>query len=62
MSPVLLAALVNNVGVPELARWLAELHAEGRTVTEAEALAKLGMDADAGNAAGLAFLASHPKV
>ena len=60
MSPVLLAALINNVGIPELTRWLADLHSQGRTVTEADALAKLGLDADSGNAAGLAFLAAHP--
>lgn len=60
MSPVLLAALISQVGIPELARWLASLHEQGKTVTEAEARAKLAMDIDAGDAAGLAFLASHP--
>jgi len=60
MDPVLLAALISQIGIPELARWLSELHAAGKTVTEAEARAKLAMDIDAGDAAGLAFLASHP--
>ena len=60
MNPVLLAALISQVAVPELARWLAGLHAEGKVVTEAEARAKLNMDIAAGDAAGLAFLQSHP--
>ncbi len=59
MDPLLLAALIQQIAIPELARWLAELHADGRVVTEEEALAKLGMDVDAGNAAGLAFLETH---
>lgn len=62
MSPVLLAALISQIGIPELGRWLAELHAEGRVVTEEEALAKLDVDADSGNDLGLAFLAAHPRV
>lgn len=61
MDPVILAALLNNVAVPELGRWLAQLHAAGKVVTEAEALAKLGLDVDSGNAAGHAFLDTHPK-
>jgi len=60
LSPVLLGALINQIALPELGRWLAQLHAEGKVVTEAEALAKLGLDVDAGNAAGAAFLAAHP--
>lgn len=59
LSPVLLASLITNVGVPELMRWLAGLHAEGKVVTEEEALAKLGMDVDQGNSDGLAALAAH---
>lgn len=60
MPPLLLAALISQVGVPELARWLAELHSEGKVVTEAEALAKLELDVDTGNALGLTFLQAHP--
>lgn len=60
MSPALLAALITQFGVPELIRWLADIRAENRVVTEADALAKLGMDVDAGNAAGEAFLNAHP--
>lgn len=59
MNPLILSALLNQIAIPELARWLADLHAEGRTVTEADALAKLDMDVDAGNAAGQAFLDTH---
>lgn len=62
MSPLLWAALLNQVAVPELVRWLASLHAQGKLVTEAEALAKLQMDVDDGNAAGYAALAQHPPV
>ena len=61
MSPLLLAALLNNIALPELSRWLQSLREQGRLVTEAEALAKLGMDVDAGNQAGLQFLATHPQ-
>jgi len=60
MSPLLIAALINNIAVPELGRWLAQLHADGKLVTEAEALAKLDLDVDEGNAAGAQFLSSHP--
>jgi hypothetical protein len=62
MSPELLAALIGRIAVPELLRWLAELKAAGRLVTEEEALSKLELDVDDGNAAGQAFLDSHPKV
>ena len=60
MNPLVLAALINQVAVPELARWLSDLHASGQVVTEAAALEKLGLDAESGDAAGLAFLAAHP--
>jgi hypothetical protein len=60
MSPELWAALIENVGIPELMAWLADLRAKGVTVvSDADALALLGMDADAGNAAGKAALDSH---
>lgn len=61
MNPLLIAALINNLAIPELSRWLAQLHADGRMVTEAEALAKLNLDVDEGNAAGEQFLSSHPE-
>lgn len=61
MNPVILAALINEIAVPEIGRWLAQLHAEGKVVTEAAALEKLGLDVAGGNAAGFAFLGTHPK-
>lgn len=61
MNPVILAALINNIAVPEIGRWLAQLHAEGKVVTEEAALDKLNLDVDGGNAAGHAFLDSHPQ-
>lgn len=61
MSPAILAALITQIGIPELMRWLAQLHADGKVVTEAEALAKLDMDVEQGNATGAAFLAAHPS-
>ena len=61
ISPVVLGALITNVGVPELARWLASLHAEGKMVTQELAEQKLAEHVSDGDAAGVAFLASHPK-
>jgi hypothetical protein len=60
MNPLLLAALISNIGIPELASWLKSLHSAGEVVTEEAALAKLEMDIDEGDAAGIAFLATHP--
>lgn len=62
MDPVLLAALINRFAVPELGRWLAQLHSEGKVVDEAAARAKLGLDVEEGDSLGLAFLATHPAV
>lgn len=59
VSPALLGALINQVAVPELVRWLAGLHAAGKVVTEAEALAKLNLDIDAADDLGASFLAGH---
>lgn len=61
MNPLILGALLNEIALPELNRWLQSLHAEGKLVTEAEALAKLNLDVDEGNALGIAFLKSHPE-
>jgi hypothetical protein len=60
MDPTLFAALIGRIAVPELMRWLDGLHQAGKVVTEAEALAKLRLDVDEGNAVGKAFLLSHP--
>jgi hypothetical protein len=61
MSPAILAALISQIGVPELIRWLSSLRAENRMVTEAEALSKLKLDVDQGNTLGESFLETHPK-
>jgi hypothetical protein len=61
MDPTLMAALIGRIAVPELMAWLDRLHQAGKVVTEAEALAKLELDVDQGNAVGRAFLAAHPK-
>ncbi len=60
LAPALLGALLNEIAIPELVRWLTGLHADGKVVTEAEALAKLNMDAATGDAKGRAFLETHP--
>lgn len=59
MNPVLLAALIAQIGIPELAAWLKSLHEAGKVLTDDEALQKLDMDVDEGDAAGIAFLGSH---
>jgi len=56
MNPLFLLALLKEIAVPELQRWLSQLHAEGRVVTEEEALAKLDRDVDEANAVGRSFL------
>lgn len=62
MAPELLAALILRVAIPELTAWLASLHSQGKLVTEEEALAKLEMDVDEGNAIGRKFLEDHPAL
>jgi hypothetical protein len=62
MNPLLLGALISQIGIPELAAWLKSLHDAGEVVTEDAALQKLEMDVDEGDAAGKAFLASHAPV
>lgn len=62
MNPLLLAALIGQIGIPELARLLRDLHSEGKVLTEEEALAILDMDVEEGDAAGKAFLAAHPTL
>jgi len=56
----LLAALINQVAVPELTRWLASLHAASTPLTDADVLAKLASDTNLGETVGLAWLAAHP--
>ncbi len=59
MNPVLLAALISQIGIPELAAWLKSLHESDQVLTDDVALRKLDMDVDEGDAAGKAFLDSH---
>ena len=60
MNPSLLLALITQVAIPELQRWLAAKHAAGEVIDDAAIVAKLGVDADAGIAIGEAWLAAHP--
>lgn len=60
MNPALLIALITQVGIPELQAWLASRHAAGQTVTDADVLAKLEMDADAGIKIADDWLTAHP--
>lgn len=56
----LILALIQNVGLPELERWLHARHAAGEPVDEGAILALLQKDADEGIASGEAWLAAHP--
>ncbi len=58
MDPLLLAALIEKFAVPEIVAWIKSRR--GTPITDADIIAKLGMDLDTGIAAGEAFLASHP--
>jgi hypothetical protein len=57
----LILVLLEKFVVPELARWIQGRLAAGQPITEADLLAKLRADADAGIATGLAWLAEHPE-
>ena len=58
MNPALLAALITQLGIPELIAWLKSRN--GAPVTDADIIAKLGVDEAAGIAAGQAFLDANP--
>lgn len=60
MNPALLAALINQVAIPELTTWLRSLHANNTPLTDAMILQKLITDTDLGTQIGNAWLASHP--
>lgn len=55
----ILAALISNVAIPELLRWLANRKNPNTLITEAEALEKLNMNADAGIKNGTEWLNAH---
>lgn len=56
MNPALLAALIQQLGLPELIRWLASKRAAGQIVTDRDAIEKLEMDGTAAVAQGDEFL------
>lgn len=61
MNPNLLAALITQVLVPEIATAIrAHRNATGNMPTDAEVIAALGIDAEKGIAIGTAWLAAHP--
>lgn len=62
MDPSLLAALITQVLIPEISAIIrAHRNATGRMPTDAEVMAALQGDADAGIAIGSAWLAAHPN-
>ncbi len=61
MNPALIAALIQEVAIPELMAWLKSKQAAGEPIDDAAILAKLNMDADAVIAKGNAWLAAHPS-
>lgn len=61
MNPALLAALLQQIIIPEVVAVIRAHHnATGQLPTDAEVLAALGADADKGIAIGEAWLAAHP--
>ncbi len=59
MNPLLLAALIEQVAIPELVNWLHSRSAAGQSIDDAAILEKLKMDVDQGNAIGQAWLDAH---
>jgi len=60
MNPALLAALVNEIALPELTAWLRARAAAGQVLTEADVLHKLITDTALGEHIGQAWLDAHP--
>lgn len=60
MNPALLAALINEIAIPELTAWLRAKHAAGQTLTDADVIQKLATDTAFGINLGAAWLAAHP--
>lgn len=58
MNPLLLAALINEIAIPELTAWLRSRR--GSPITDADIIAKLAEDAAFGEKLGEAWLAAHP--
>jgi hypothetical protein len=62
LNPALIAALIQQVAIPELLSWLKSRQAAGQTIDDAAIIAKLGSDADAIIATGQAWLDAHKDV
>ena len=60
MNPLLLAALINEIAVPELSAWLRSLHASGTPLTDTVILQKLATDTDLISQIGNAWLVKNP--
>lgn len=60
MNPALLAALINEIAIPELTAWLRARHAAGTPLTDADVLQKLVTDTTLGEQIGEQWLAAHP--
>ncbi len=60
VNPILLAALINQIAIPELTRWLQSLHATGAPLDDAAIIQKLAADTNLGEQIGQAWLAAHP--
>lgn len=59
MNPLLVAALIQNVAVPELTAWLRSLYTAGTPLDDAAVVQKLITDTNIGEQIGLAWLAAH---
>ena len=60
MKAGLLAALINQIAIPELTAWLRSLHASGTPLTDGIIIQKLIDDTNLGEQIGVAWLAAHP--
>lgn len=60
LNPALLAALITQVAIPELTRWLTSLGHAKTPLTDEVILAKLLTDTDLGTRIGEQWLAEHP--
>ena len=60
MNAALLAALINQIAIPELTAWLRSRATAGQTVTDADVIQKLVTDTNIGEQIGNAWLAAHP--
>ena len=61
MNPGLLAALINQIALPELTNWLRSRHEAGQTITDADIIAKLAADTDLGIKIGSDWLSKNPS-